>query len=74
MLKINFIIHLFLEMLHFKESWNLIGQQHFGSKLKNQNFPRFRIGGETPITILVFTVYFQEKLINFFQKILKTLL
>ena len=27
--KINFIIHFFLEILHFKESWNLIGQQHF---------------------------------------------
>ena len=23
-------IHFFLEMLHFKESCNLIGQQHFG--------------------------------------------
>ena len=28
--KINFIIQCFLEILHFKESCNLIGQQHFG--------------------------------------------
>ena len=27
--KINFIIHFFLGILHFKESCNLIGQQHF---------------------------------------------
>ena len=29
--KINFIIHFFLEMLHFKGSCSSIGQQHFGS-------------------------------------------
>ena len=28
--KINFIIHFFPEILHFKESCNLIGWQHFG--------------------------------------------
>ena len=28
--KINFIIHFFLEILHFKESCNLIGWQNFG--------------------------------------------
>ena len=28
--KINFIIHFFLMVLHFKESCNLIGWQHFG--------------------------------------------
>ena len=28
--KIHFIIHFFLEILHFEESCNLIGQQHFG--------------------------------------------
>ena len=27
--EINFIIHFFLGILHFKESCNLIGQQHF---------------------------------------------
>ena len=30
MTKINFIVHFFLEILHFNESFNLIGQQHFG--------------------------------------------
>ena len=30
MQKINFIIHFFLTILHFKESCNLIGWQHFG--------------------------------------------
>ena len=28
--KVNFIIHFFLEVLHFKESSNLIGLEHFG--------------------------------------------
>ena len=31
MQKINFIHQLFLEVLEFQESWNLIGQEHFGS-------------------------------------------
>ena len=30
MQKLNFIIHFFLTILHFKEAWNLIGRQHFG--------------------------------------------
>ena len=38
--KITFIIHFFLEILHFKESCNLIGQCHFGPSFKNQNFGR----------------------------------
>ena len=36
--KINFIIHFFFEILHSKESCNLIGSQHFGSWHKNQNY------------------------------------
>ena len=68
MSKINFIIHFFLEIL--QESCNLIGQKHFGPKLENQDFARYRIGGEISITVLVFTSdHFQEKLITkFFKK------
>ena len=33
--KIYFAIHFFLEILHFKESCNSIGWQHFGAKLEN---------------------------------------
>ena len=58
--KIKFIIHLFLTILHFKESCDLIGWQHFGPKLELQNFAR--CVGEISITILVFILeYFQEK-------------
>ena len=60
MQKINFIILLFLTILHFKESCNLLGWQHFGPKLETQNFARCI--GEISITILVFILdYFQEK-------------
>ena len=68
MSKINFIIHFFLEIL--QESCNLIGQKHFGPKLQNQNFARYKIGGKISIAVLVFTSdHFQEKLITkFFKK------
>ena len=76
MQKINFIIHFFLTILHFKESCNLIGRQHFGPKLETQNYAR--CFGEISITILVFIIdYFPEKLTwqNFSknQKILEPL-
>ena len=61
MQKINFIIHFFLTILHFKEFCNLIGRQHFGPQLETQNYARYV--GEISITILVFIIdYFQEKL------------
>ena len=57
-------------MLHFKESWNLIGQQHFGPKHENQNFTKYGIGDGISITIFVIILdYFQEKAMkNFFNK------
>ena len=68
--KIHFIIHFFPEILHFKESCNLIVQQHFDQQLQNQSFARYGTDEETSITILVFILdYFQEKLMaNFFKK------
>ena len=73
--KINFIIHFFLEILHFTESCNLIGWKHFDSLLENQNFARYGIGCKISITIIVFILYyFQEKNNDkIFQKIQKTL-
>ena len=70
----NFIIHFFLEILHFKESLDLISQQHFGPKLENQNFARYRIGGKISIIILLLILnYFQAKLIKkFFKKFKKS--
>ena len=66
--KINFIIHFFLEVLHFKESCNLIGWRYFGPWLKNQNFTRYGISDEISITILVFILgYFQKFLALFTQ-------
>ena len=65
--KMNFIIHFFLEILHFEESCSLIGLQYFGLQLKNQNLDRYGIDGEILIKILVFILdYFQEKLITKF--------
>ena len=68
--KPNFIIYFFLEILHFKEFCYLIGWQHFGLYLKNQNFARYGIGGEISTAILLSILdYFQEKLmIKFFKK------
>ena len=62
----------FLEILHFKESCNLIGQ-YFDSQLENQNCAGYGIGGEISITILFFVLdYFQEKLmIKFLKKSIK---
>ena len=56
--KMNFIIHFFLEILHVKESCNLIGWYHFGPA---QNFARYGIGGEISATILV-------SILDYFQK------
>ena len=55
MTKMNVFTHFFLEILHFKEFCNLIGKQHFGPKLKNQNFVRYGIGVEISITTLFLT-------------------
>ena len=63
--------YFFLKILDFKESCNLTGQQHFGPYTENQNFARYGIGGEIPITILVFILdYFQVKIMTtrFFWK------
>ena len=39
MQKVNLIPPFFLEMLHFNESCNLIGQQYFGHNLRTRVFP-----------------------------------
>ena len=68
--KVKFIIHFFLEILHFKELCNFIGWQHLGPWLEIQSFARYGVGVEISIKILVFTLdYFQEKLMTkFFKK------
>ena len=60
----------FLRYYNLKNPANLIGQQHFGSILENQNFARYGIGDEISIAISVFILdYFYEKLITkFFKK------
>ena len=69
MTKMNVFTHFFLEILHFKEFCNLIGKQHFGTKLKNQNFVRYGIGVEISITTLFFVLdYIHEKLMTKFFK------
>ena len=45
--KINLIPQFFLEILHFKESCSLTGQEHFGFLLQNKNFVRYEVGSET---------------------------
>ena len=60
--KIHFIVRYFIEVLHFKESYNLIDQQYFSRKLENQSFVTYGTGSEITITISVFTLNnFQEK-------------
>ena len=44
--KIYFIFHFFFDMLNFKESDNLTGQQYFGPQLENPNFTKYWIGRE----------------------------
>ena len=68
--KVKFIIHFFLEILHFKELCNFIGWQHLGPWLEIQSFARYGVGVEISIKILVFTLdYFQEKIsTKFFEK------
>ena len=68
--KLKFIIHFFLEILHFKELCNFIGWQHLGPRLEIQSFARYEVGVEISMKILVFTLdYFQEKLMTkFFKK------
>ena len=50
--QIKFTLNFLPEILHFKESHNLIGWQHFDPQLETQNFVRYC--GEIPIIILVF--------------------
>ena len=75
MTKIHFIIHVFLAILHFKESCNLIGRQHFGKELESQDFARYGTDYEISITMLVFILdYCEKKLIpKIFKKINKIL-
>ena len=65
MQKINFIIHFFLKILQFKESWNLIGWQHFGSYLEIQYFTRY--DDEISIAMLVFILE-HDKIFKKFKK------
>ena len=62
--KTNYIIHFFLDILHFK-----------GSCYREPQICHIWVGGEIKITTLVFILdYFQEELmIKFFKKIPKTL-
>ena len=41
--KISFITQVILEILNFQQSCNLIGQQHFGPKLKKETFVKHGI-------------------------------
>ena len=64
---IKFIIHFFLEMLHFKELCNFIDWQTLAPSLEIQRFARY--GVDISIAMSVFTLdYFQEKLMTTFFK------
>ena len=73
--KVKFIIHFFLEILHFKEPCNFIGWQHLGSQLETHSFARYGVGVKISIKILVTTLdSFEEKLMaKCFKKIQKNL-
>ena len=66
MQKLNFISHFFPEILHLK-SYHLIGQKCFGQYIGNQNFARYGVCGEIPLTIwFSISDYFKEKLMSIF--------
>ena len=67
--KINFIVYFFLEILYIKESSSSIGQQDLGSKLENNNFARYEIGGEVSITLFHFRLFSGKLMTKFLQKI-----
>ena len=72
---IYFLTCFFSEILHLKESCNLIGWQLFGPDSILAHFVKYWIGGGLSTTILVSILdYFQEKLMTkFFKKSQKTL-
>ena len=62
----TFIPHFFPEILHLK-SYHLIGQKCFGQYIGKQNFARYGVCGEIPVTIWFFiSDYFKEKLMSIF--------
>ena len=73
--KITSITFFFLEILHFKETCNLIVQPHFDLWFEKHNFASYGNSVEISITILLFTLYhFKEKLMIQFLKKLKNLI
>ena len=67
--KMKFITDFFSEILHFQESCNLIGWQHFDPLLEKQNFARYGIGGDISTTKLFSILdWLQEKLMTTFFK------
>ena len=68
--EMKFIIHFFLEILHFKESCNLFGQEYFGSLIQNQNLARYGIGGEISKTklVLILDDYKEKPMTKLFKK------
>ena len=70
--KINFIVYFFLEILYIKESSSSIGQQDLGSKLENNNFARYEIGGKISITMNHFRLFSRKLMTKFLQKLQAT--
>ena len=70
MLKINFMIHFFLEILHFKNPAIWLANSILAQNSENQNFVKYGTGDEILITILVLILHnFQEKIMrSFFKK------
>ena len=73
--KINFIIHFFLEILHFRESSNLTGPQHLAHNSRTRILPDMKlvvkISHNISFHLRLFPVKTNAKI---FQKILKNLL
>ena len=67
--QINLITHFFLEILHFKESCNVIGQKH-GQLLQSNSFSRHRVCDEKSrikeLKEFSFCIAFREKNDNIF--------
>ena len=66
--KNKLIIHFFLNILQFKEPWNLIGWQHFGPLPETQNF--YRYSGDINSNVSLHFKFFKQSKKSYFGAIL----
>ena len=66
--KLTWSLDFFTDFLHFKESYNLIGQQHFGQQLQKKNFARHGVCDGKNKKNFQFALFLEKTNDKFFQK------